>query len=48
MNNSSELFNLTCERDSCIILFLNEMNLTYQRLIGIVVSFNFIPIVLVP
>jgi hypothetical protein len=35
------------ERDSCILWFLNELNLTYPRLIGFVVSFDFIPIVLV-
>ena len=36
------------KRDSCILWFLNELNLTYRRLIGFVVSFDFIPIVLVP
>jgi hypothetical protein len=40
-------FNL-CGSDSCILQFLNELNLTYQRLTGFVVSFDFIPIVLVP
>ena len=39
---------LTCERASYIFLFLNELNLTYQRLTCFVVSFNFIPIVLMP
>jgi len=40
MNNTFELFK--------IFLFLNELNLIYQSLTGIVTSFNFIPIVLVP
>jgi hypothetical protein len=48
MNNTSEIFSLTPKRDSYIIWFLNEMNLTYQRLTGFMVSFDFIPIVLVP
>jgi hypothetical protein len=39
---------LTCESDSCILQFLNELNLTYQRLTHFVVSFYFIRIVLVP
>jgi hypothetical protein len=39
---------LICERDSCILCFLNELNLTYQRLTGYITSFDFIPIVLVP
>jgi hypothetical protein len=30
---------LTCESDSCILQFLNKLNLTYQRLIGFVASF---------
>ena len=34
--------------DSCSLQFLNEVNLTYQRLTGFVASFYFIPIVLVP
>jgi hypothetical protein len=34
MNNTFELFSLTCERYSCIVLFLNELNLTYWRLIS--------------
>jgi hypothetical protein len=29
---------LTCESDYCIFQFLNELNLTYQRLTGFVVS----------
>jgi hypothetical protein len=48
INNTSELFSLTCERGSCILWFLNELNLTYQRLTSFMASFNFIPIVLVP
>ena len=48
MNNTSEFFNLMCEKDSYILWFLNELNLTFQRLIGFVASFDFIPIVLVP
>ena len=48
MNNTFELFSLTCERDSCILWFLNELNLTYQRLTGFVASFDLISIVLVP
>ena len=48
MNYSSKLFSLTYERDSCILWFLDELNLIYQRLTGFVVPFNFIPIVLVP
>ena len=40
MNNTFELFKF--------FLFLNELNLIYQSLTGIVTSFNFIPIVLVP
>jgi hypothetical protein len=39
---------LTCESDSCILQFLNELNLTYRRLTGFMTSFYFIPIVLVP
>jgi len=38
---------LTCESDSCILQFLNELNLTYRRLTGFMTSFYFIPIVLV-
>jgi hypothetical protein len=34
--------------DSCILQFLNELNLTYRRLTSFVASFYFIPIVLVP
>jgi len=30
---------LTCESDSCILQFLNELNLTYRRLTGFVASF---------
>ena len=48
MNNTSELFSFTCERDYYILWFLNELNLIYQRLTGFVASFDFIPIVLVP
>jgi hypothetical protein len=44
INNNSKSFSLTCKRDSCILWFLNELNLTYQRLIGFVVSFDFISI----
>jgi hypothetical protein len=36
-------FVLTCESDSCILQFLNELNLTYWRLISFVASFYFIP-----
>jgi hypothetical protein len=39
---------LMFEIDSCIIQFLNKLNLTYRRLTGFVASFYFIPIVLVP
>jgi hypothetical protein len=39
---------LTCKSDSCILQFLNELNLTYQRLTSFEASFYFIPIVLVP
>jgi hypothetical protein len=38
---------LTCENDSCIFQFLNELNLTYRRLTGFKMSFYFILIVLV-
>ena len=38
---------LTCESDSCILQFLNKLNLTYQRLTDFMASFYFIPIVLV-
>jgi len=48
MNNTFELFSLTCERYSCIALFLNKLNLTYRRLISFVASFDFIPIMSVP
>jgi hypothetical protein len=48
MNNTSELFSFTYERDYYIFWFLNELNLIYQRLTGFVASFDFIPIVLVP
>jgi hypothetical protein len=47
MNNTFELFSLTCERNSCILWFLNELKLTYQRLNGFMALFDFIPIVLV-
>jgi hypothetical protein len=40
-------FNL-CESDSCVLYFINELNLIDQRLIGFVVLFSFIRIVLVP
>jgi len=46
MNNTSELFSLKCERDF-FFLFLNELNLSYQRLTSFVASFDFILIVLV-
>jgi hypothetical protein len=39
---------LTFERDSYIFMFLNDLNLTYRRLTGFVMSFDFITIVLVP
>jgi hypothetical protein len=39
---------LMCERDSWFLWFLNELNLTYWRLTGFMVSFNFISIVWVP
>jgi hypothetical protein len=48
MYNISELFILTCEIDSCILWFLNELNQTYQRFTSFVTSFDFIPIVSVP
>jgi hypothetical protein len=48
MDNISELFILTCEIDSCILWFLNELNQTYQRFTSFVTSFDFIPIVSVP
>jgi len=34
-----EFFSFTGESDSCILQFLNELNLTYQRLTGFVASF---------
>ena len=46
MYNTYELFSLTRERDSTILWFLNELNLTYQRLNSFVASFDFIPIML--
>ena len=36
------------ESDSFILQFLNELNLIYRRLSDFVVSFYFIPVVLVP
>ena len=36
-----------CESDSCILRFLNKLNLIYRRLINFEISFDFIPIVLV-
>jgi hypothetical protein len=48
MNNTFDFCSLICEKDSYIIWFLNELNLTFQRLIVFVASFDFIPIVLVP
>ena len=48
MNNIFEPFSLTCERYFCIFWFLNEPNLTYQRLIGLASLFDFIPIMLIP
>ena len=47
MNNTSELFSLICERDSCILWFLNELKLTYQKLTDFMALFDFISIVLV-
>jgi hypothetical protein len=47
MNITSKFFILTCESDSCILQFMKELNLTYRRLTSFVVSFDFIPIVLV-
>ena len=47
ISNTFKLFSLICEKDSCILWFLNELNLTYQRLIGFMASFEFILIVLV-
>ena len=41
MNNTFELFSLKCERDSFYFLFLNELNLSYQRLTSFVASFDF-------
>jgi hypothetical protein len=41
MHKTSELFSLTSERDSCILWFLDKLNLTYRRLTGFAVSFNF-------
>jgi len=46
MNNTSKLFSLTCMGDSCILWFLNKLNLTYQRLNDFVALFDFISIVL--
>jgi hypothetical protein len=48
MYNTYELFSLMRERDSTIFWFLNELNLTYQRLTSFVASFDFIPIMLMP
>ena len=48
MNNKFELFSLMCERDSYIIWFLNELNLTYKKLSDFVMLFDFIPVVLIP
>jgi hypothetical protein len=39
---------LMFESDSCILQFLNKLNLTYRRLTGFVMSFYFVSIVLVP
>jgi hypothetical protein len=47
INNTSKFFILIYGRDSCILWFLNELNLTYQRLTNFMASFDFIPIVLV-
>jgi uncharacterized membrane protein len=38
---------LTCESDSCILQFLNKLNLTYKKWTSFVASIYFIPIVLV-
>ena len=38
---------LMFERESYIFIFLNNLNLTYRRLTGFVMSFKFIPIELV-
>jgi len=49
INNTSEFFSFNMwERFLYFFLFLNELNLTYQRLISFVASFDFIAIVLVP
>ena len=48
INNTSELFSLTCQRDSCILWFLNELKLIHQILIGFVASFDFILILIMP
>ena len=45
-NNTSKLFSLMYERDSCILWFVNELHLIYQRLTGFMTSFDFIPIVI--
>jgi hypothetical protein len=47
MNITSEFSVFTCESDSCVLQFLNELNLTYQRLTDFMASFYFIPVVLV-
>ena len=39
---------LTCESDSCILQFLNELNLTYRRINWLRGVIQLIPIVLVP